>query len=181
MGVVGLAAIIALAGCYEPSLRDCAVPCAAIHDCVDGQTCSAGMCAGPGVTCVAQSADSDAALASPQDAAPSPADAPAAIHDAPAPPADGAEQDTLRVVIAGTGEVVVDGVGTCTSSDNNQGDAQAGDCTYHVPAGQPVTARAQPTDNGHPFDKWTDPICKNQPATCVFSPLPLTTIAAKFK
>ena len=186
MGLVAAAvAAMALAGCYDPALRDCTVACVAIHDCADGQSCSAGMCAGPGVTCAVQSVDSDGGVAAPADADGAPGDAPAVAHDAPATPPDAAAQDTLRVLIAGKGQVVVDGVGTCTSSDNTQGDAQGdaqgGDCTYQVPAGVQVTAHAQATDNGHPFDKWTDAICKTQPGTCVFTPLPLTAITAHFK
>jgi len=40
--------LFALAGCYEPELRDCTVTCSGSDECADGQICgSDGMCAVP--------------------------------------------------------------------------------------------------------------------------------------
>lgn len=86
--------------------------------------------------------------------------------------------DALRVTVVGRGSVVVDGAGTCTNlSTMGMGTT----CMYAVPMTGPVTAHAQVTDGNHDFDKWTDSICKNQPQTCTFSPLPITVIQAQFQ
>jgi hypothetical protein len=45
-----VAYLLAVAGCYEPELRDCTVQCSAATDCTGGQVCRAdGYCSMPGV------------------------------------------------------------------------------------------------------------------------------------
>jgi hypothetical protein len=45
--VARIAALLALAGCYDPELRDCTVTCATPADCAGGQLCSQdGFCVG---------------------------------------------------------------------------------------------------------------------------------------
>jgi len=47
-------AVLALASCYDPELRDCVVTCAGSDDCADGQVCGADrFCAAPDVSCTA--------------------------------------------------------------------------------------------------------------------------------
>ena len=76
---------VLLTGCYEPSLKDCTVSCAAATDCASGQVCAAnGFCAAEGASC-----------APPTDAA--------------------VPTVTLHVVVMGHGSVQVAGGGTCTS------------------------------------------------------------------
>lgn len=54
-----LAGLAAVAGCYDPTLTDCKVTCAANTDCAGDQTCgSGGLCVGPGVsTCAGEQPD----------------------------------------------------------------------------------------------------------------------------
>ena len=58
-GVV-LAHLVALAGCYQPELRDCTVRCEQPSDCTGGQVCrDDGWCAAPGVTSCPGEGDGD--------------------------------------------------------------------------------------------------------------------------
>lgn len=43
-----LAHLLAVAGCYNPALRDCTVQCSSATDCTGGQQCSDGWCVMPG-------------------------------------------------------------------------------------------------------------------------------------
>jgi hypothetical protein len=68
------ALIVALVGCYSPTLRDCTLQCESPHDCAGGQVCgSDGYCAAPAVAghCIAALADAAAS----RDAARRPPDA----------------------------------------------------------------------------------------------------------
>ncbi len=175
MGLVVAALALAITGCYAPSLRDCVVTCAAADECATGQTCSGGLCAAAGASC----APSDAAT--PADDATAPADA-AAAHDAR--PADAAPAidatpppAQLHVMIMGTGQITVDGVGTCIGGTPGN----TGNCSYSVVTGTQETAQAMVVDSDHPFDKWVDPLCMPQGATCMFTVVPITTIQAHFK
>jgi len=90
MGVVVVALALVLAGCYEPTLRDCTVTCAAADPCASGQVCGGdGYCVGEvGARCTA------------------PVDA----HlDAAGP------TFALHVTVMGHGGVTVVGGGTCTT------------------------------------------------------------------
>jgi hypothetical protein len=167
MGILGCAAaaaLVALAGCYAPSLRDCTVSCAAQQDCAGGQVCgSDGMCASPEVAGHCVSASPDAGLE--RDAG-MPADA--AAPDAPA-------TVSLRVQVAGKGSISVDGHGVCSSQDPNHGD-----CTYDVELRVAQRVRALPIQPDQVFGRWTSPTCSGQGAICTFTPTAATNIAASF-
>jgi hypothetical protein len=49
--ILVLFAVLALGGCYSPSLRDCTVACSSPADCGGDQTCNDGWCAGPAASC----------------------------------------------------------------------------------------------------------------------------------
>ncbi len=163
MGVLACAvaaALVALAGCYAPSLRDCTVSCASQRDCADGQVCgSDGLCASPGV---AGHCERDAGMR--RDAAP--ADAPAA--DAPA-------TISLHVQVIGKGSITVDDHGVCSSLD-----PQHGDCTYEIAPRVAQSVHALPIQADQIFQSWTSATCSGQGASCTFTPTAATTIAAKF-
>lgn len=165
-GLAAGAAIVAIAGCYSPSLRDCTVSCGSASDCASGQVCGGdGMCASPAAAgrC-AMLADAGA-----RDGAAPPRDA-----GADAPP-DAVETVRLTVQVTGKGSVVVAGVGTCSSLD-----PQKGNCPYDVALGVPLTAQAMQIDPGDVFSMWSSMTCAGQGARCVFTPVAATTVTAKF-
>ena len=155
------AAGLALAGCYSPSLRDCTVSCGSASDCATGQVCGAdGMCASPAVAgrCAAQ-----------VDAG----------HDAPARP-DAAPPDVgltvrLTVQVMGKGSVTIEGIGTCSSLDPDRGN-----CVYNVVPGAPLTAEATSITTTDVFAMWSSVTCAGQDASCQFTPVIATVIAARF-
>jgi hypothetical protein len=167
-----VAALVGLAGCYAPPLRDCTVSCTAPGDCVGDQLCgSDGLCAAPDIAgrCAMGPPTPDASP--PRDAGTTPRDAPrgdAAMPDAPALIA-------LRVQITGKGSVVVDGHGICSS----QG-PQHGDCTYDIAPHVAQTVHALPVQLDQVFGSWTSVACGGQGATCTFTPSSATAITAKF-
>jgi hypothetical protein len=188
MGILGRAfavALMALAGCYSPSLRDCKVSCAAPGDCAGDQVCGEdGLCAAPELAgqCGALQGDPiDAAAradAAPRpDAAMPPPPPPPPPIDAAPPPIDAppAAMVSLRVQVKGRGSVVVAGVGTCSSES-----PQKGDCTYMVPAGVERSAAATQVAPDETFTRWTSLVCVGQDATCMFTPLLFTSISAQF-
>ncbi|HEX5060831.1 MAG TPA: hypothetical protein VFV99_15795 [Kofleriaceae bacterium] len=63
VGVV-VAHLVAIAGCYQPELRDCTVHCSAPTDCTGGQVCrNDGWCAMPDVKkCGERTSDQDASM-----------------------------------------------------------------------------------------------------------------------
>src|SRR5690349_8077127 len=78
VGVV-IAHLVAIAGCYDPDLRDCTVSCATPSDCANGQSCVAGWCTGTTTCSIGPVGDdqgddepgaTDAAIANPPDAPP---------------------------------------------------------------------------------------------------------------
>lgn len=166
---------LALVSCYSPDLSDCAVTCAADSDCGGGQVCTTGMCAREGLACsVAPGVD---AIASIVDAG---TDPDAAVADGPGTSPDGSTQPdapptpettTLRVKIKDLGRVTPSGFAACTT----------GECTYQVPAGQPITLTAVPNAS-RIFEKWEE-ACAGQPlAICVITPSANPTrVTAKFK
>jgi hypothetical protein len=87
MAVLTLLTVV-LAACYSPDVRDCSVTCATADDCIDGQTCSTGLCATPGITCKLPVAP-----------------------PVPTPPAP--NTIAITVTIAGHGSVALDGVTMC--------------------------------------------------------------------
>lgn len=166
MGVLACAvaaALVALAGCYAPSLRDCTVSCASQRDCADGQVCgSDGLCASPGVAGHCASPAPDAGPG--RDAAPNDA----AVADAPA-------TISLRVQVIGMGSITVDDHGVCSSQD-----PQHGDCTYEIAPRVAQSVHALPIQPDQVFEKWTSATCSGQGASCTFTPSAATAIAAKF-
>lgn len=161
---VALAAALVAAspGCYEPSLRDCALACSASSDCAGDQVCGDdGLCAAPDVAgnCAAMgSGGLDAGVARPDAMMP------------PPPP-----NIELRVQIMGKGSVIVDNRGVCTTQGS-----QKGDCTFMIANGAAQTIRALPIQIGESFQSWTSPTCKDATAICTFSPSAAVTVVARF-
>ena len=82
--------VVALAGCYEPKLPDCAVRCAADGDCAPGQSCREdGWCTAPGMTesCASTAIDGFGSLSA-VDAATDGHSQPDATSPSDAPPTD---------------------------------------------------------------------------------------------
>lgn len=181
------AVAVALAGCYSPDLRDCAVFCSAETDCGPGQVCgSDGMCAAPAVAgqCGQMIQPHDGA---PGDAAvppgdgprldafvPPPPDAFVPPPDAFIPPPDAQMFVNLVVVIKDKGRVDVAGIGSCTDMSPMH------TCTFSVPAGIPRTLHAVPGED-RVFDKWEAGVCIGSNPTCVFTPTAPSLATAKFK
>jgi hypothetical protein len=166
-----IAAAALLAGCYEPSLRDCTVHCASPGDCAPGQLCGVdGMCAAPGVAghCAMVAPDAGAGL----DAPAPPRDAAVAVDARP----DAMPMARLTVQIMGKGSVVLDGSMTCSSEA-----PQRGMCVYSVPPGVAITAQATPIQLDQLFTMWTSSVCSGQGARCTFMPVDPTTISARFE
>lgn len=173
MGLLIRAALAALvlAGCYEPAIRDCTISCASPGDCATGQVCgSDGLCAAPEIAGQCRRAGVDAG---PHDDArvsggpPRDADPP----DAPDAPATVA----LHVQIMGTGAVLVDGVGTCSSKD-----AKHGDCVFDVAAGAALIAHAVQLAPDEVFTRWTSTTCADQGVRCAFTATAATALVARF-
>jgi len=178
-----------LAGCYQPSLRDCTVSCHAAGDCASGQICgSDGWCAAPDVagTCglIADGATVDGSVVDgsvvdgPEhdgpvaDASNIDASRPDARPDASPPDAAGA---VLHVLVSGHGKVLIDPLGVeCTSPP--------GDCSYGANPGDTVSFTAKTTDGSHKFLGWTTSNCMGQGVQCVTTIIaPATTVGAQFE
>jgi hypothetical protein len=157
--------IVALAGCYDPSLRDCTVTCHAAGECATGQVCGAdGYCAAPSVAGTCTAPDAHASI-----------DAPIAIvdsgFDAAPPDAPGAQ---LHITITGKGKVV-DSTSTITCS------APPGDCLFGAEPGAMITLTAIGMGS-HPFNDWTTANCMGMGASCTVTIVaPVTTVGAGFK
>ena len=156
-----------LAGCYDPSLRDCTVTCHAAGECASGQVCGAdGYCASPSV----------AGTCKPADAHESEIDAPLAIIDAPPPDAGppDATPAQLHITIAGKGKVV-DSTSVITCN------APPGDCLFTVDSGATITLTAVASGAGHPFADWTTANCMGMGPTCTVTiDASVVTVSAKF-
>ena len=167
-------ALVLVAGCYSPDLRDCTVSCASSADCAGAQVCSSDhFCAATGMTCTGVT-PSDAHLATgdapadPHDAA-TPVDAHVTPVDA-APPIDAAPLTVqLHEHVDGHGAIFL-GTFSCTT-----------DCNYQVIVGVPLSVTAIPAGNQR-FDRWSQGPCNgSQNATCSFTPTTPLTVAARFK
>lgn len=178
MGLLARVSIVgALAGCYQPSVRDCTVSCNAQSDCANGQTCGLDhFCVAPNRSCT-PFADANTDVGNAPDAPrwdAAPADAPqpdavtATTPDAAMP--DAGLTIGLHIHIDGHGRVSVAGGSTCHMHD----------CTYNIPVGVPVTLHALP-DQDQRFDRWTTLACAGQGATCMLTPFVATTVGAKFR
>ncbi len=171
-----VAIALLVAGCYDPSLRDCTVTCHGAGECASGQVCGAdGYCAAPSVagTCKAPDArgsDIDAPLT---DIDAPLIDAPlidAQMFDAPPPDAPGAQ---LHITITGKGKVV-DSTGTIQCL------GPPGDCLFGAEPGQMITLTAV-GNTAHPFVDWTTANCMGMGATCTVTiQAPVTTVSATF-
>lgn len=113
----GLAALAALAGCYDPSLPDCTVACTNGDECGPGQVCGDdGLCAAPDV------AD--------------------ACDERPTPDGRPPDPVTLRIVIERRGRVEVVSPEASCESDERDGET----CSVTLPAPREITLRAIQTD-----------------------------------
>lgn len=165
------AALVALAGCYAPALRDCTVSCASQRDCAGGQICgSDGLCASPDFAGRCASAAPDAGPDRDAGRAPD-----ASPTDAAAADASTMTMISLRVVVTGKGSIVVDGHGVCSSQD-----AQHGDCTYAIASRVAQSVHAVAIQPDQVFGTWTSVTCSGQGASCTFTPVAATSIVAKF-
>jgi hypothetical protein len=149
---------VALAGCYDPALRDCTVTCHAAGDCASGQVCGAdGFCAAPEIAGTCRAADAHALADAPPLADAGPADA------APA---------QLHVTIGGHG-MVVDSTGTRTCTT---------DCLFPAIPDETITLTAVASGAGHPFQDWSTANCMGMGASCTVTIVaPVTTVTAVFK
>jgi hypothetical protein len=171
-GVLAVAAATAaaLAACYQPTLRDCAVSCAGASDCAGDQVCgSDGWCAAPDVA--GRCDQIDASTVDGGGGGDGVVDAP--IGDASTDaPVDAAA--TLRIVITGRGTVVTDlPLVECSGPP--------GDCSFPAMPGVMVTLTATATP-GHPFVAWTTPNCNGNagPSCTVTISAPVTLVGAEF-
>jgi hypothetical protein len=154
-------AIAIVAGCYSPDVRECALSCETSADCAAGQVCSAAkMCASPSVACGSDGEVVDAGI----------------VHDAPAKHTDAAIAVDAPIVPVVTITVMVMGMGTITLDG---APCTTGMCVLDVPANEPATAVAT-GEGDQTFQSWTSMTCKNEPATCTFTPTTATNIAAMF-
>jgi hypothetical protein len=152
MEILMATAAVTLAGCYDPTLRDCTVSCSVAGDCIGGQICGADhLCASADL---AGRCDQTATV----DARPA---SDAAI--------DAGLSVQLHVRVDGSGSVVLDGGGSCTK-----------DCMLPAPLGQPATLRAVQTDRKFVFAEWTSLACAGQGASCMLTPIVPTDVHAKF-
>jgi len=159
------AALALLAGCYAPAVRDCVVSCASPGDCANGQLCgSDGLCAAP----------DRAGHCGMPDGGPRRIPDAATVTDAPG--RDASPRVSLHVQVSGTGSVLVVDQGTCSSQD-----PQRGDCTYDIAPDVAQTVHAVGIQPGEQFSKWTSTTCRSEDASCTFTPVAATTIAAKFE
>lgn len=157
-----VAALPALAGCYSPEVRDCAVSCATPDDCTGGQICGRDrLCAMPARAGHCASGPVDGGRRRDPDAA-SGRDAAALV--------------TLNVQVTGKGSVFVAGQGTCSSLD-----AQHGECTYDIPLNVTQTAYAITIQPSERFSKWTSTTCSSDGERCMFIPVAATTLTARFE
>lgn len=171
------AALVLVAGCYSPDLRDCTVSCASSADCAGAQVCSSNhFCAARGMTC-AGGPPIDAHIATGD----APTDARDGIHDAAvpvdarppvdaAPPIDAAPPTVqLHLHVDGHGAIFL-GTFSCTA-----------DCNYQVIVGVPLSVTAV-AGNNQRFDRWTQgPCLSSQNTSCSFTPTMPLTVAARFK
>lgn len=155
------AALLAIAGCYSPDLRDCTVTCATSDDCAGAQVCGADH------LCAVVAKAGTCARATTPDAA-TPATDGSVAGDAP--PADAAPPDAptlgaLELVVSGHGQLVA-GSHLCTM-----------DCTFMVPL-QPIEVVAVASGD-QSFDMWTvGPCVGSQSTTCTATPP--VTVGVKF-
>jgi hypothetical protein len=168
-----------LAGCYQPTLRDCTVTCRGADECASGQVCgSDGWCAAPDVagTCglVVDGAAADAGRADGPLVDGPLVDGPLVDAGLDARPVD-APGAVLHVLVSGKGKVVVDPLSVeCVGPP--------GDCTYGANPGDDVTLTAVATNGGHAFSDWSTANCQGQGVSCTVTIMaPATTVGATFQ
>jgi hypothetical protein len=157
-------ALVALASCYSPDLRDCTVSCASSSDCAGAQVCGADhFCALPAVA---------GSCGHPQglpDGGPGDAAADGPVDARVTPPADAApdapQTAGLHLKVGGHGQLAA-GTNTCTM-----------DCTYQLPL-VPIDVVATGAGD-QVFEKWTEGPCMGmQTTTCTVTPP--ATVGVKF-
>jgi len=150
-------AVLALAGCYSPTVLDCTVSCRSPDECIGGQICGHdGLCAAPALAGRCGGLR-DAALP----------------HDTPG--SDGPAFVSLHVQVTGKGSVFVEGRGNCSSAD-----PQHGDCSFDIPPNVAQTVQALEIQPDQSFTSWTSATCNGPNARCTFIPVTATTVAARF-
>jgi hypothetical protein len=155
---------VGLAGCYNPSLRDCTVTCHGASDCAGGQVCGDdGYCAAPAIAGTCKAPDARESTD-----APDVADGP---FDAPVDGTPDAAPAQLHLTITGKGKVS-DPSGTITCMT---------DCLFPAIPNDTITLTAVGS-GGHPFQDWTTANCMGMGATCTVTIVaPVTTVTAKFQ
>ncbi len=155
------ALVAVVAGCYDPAIRDCAVPCAIGAACAGGQVCGAeGYCAGPTVSCAASDARGVDARLTPPDARGLDARPPDAR-----PPDAAPRMGTLRIVIVKRGAVAIAPIGAVCVASGGQGKT----CDLDVEVGAAVVLTATTPHEDDTFVGWTTPNCAGQGSTCALT------------
>lgn len=171
MGVLICLAVLVIVcpGCYEPTLTDCQVSCAADDACAGDQVCDHGWCVDPSArdTC-------DEPVSA--DARP-PEDGPPEVTTPDAAVPDAALDVALRVVIEGRGRVAIGPIGEVCESLEQTG----ADCTYQVPAATSIELLAVSVHHNWQFESWTTGACTDQGAQCSFQIDRQTLIGARFR
>lgn len=94
---------------------------------------------------------------------------------APAARCEGAPATVaLQVEVAGPGQVVIGGVGTCASPH-----ADADPCAWRIPVGTELHLEARPFEDKE-LDKWTTAACAGQDASCTVIASDAVFVGAKF-
>ena len=173
MRTAAVAVAVALAGCYDPAVRDCTVTCHGAGECASGQVCGAdGYCAAPAVAGTCAAADARATIDAPR-TIDGPGGSDAAVDAAiDAAPPDAAPAQLHVTVVSGKG-MVVDSTGTLTCST---------DCLFPAIPDQMITLTAVGMGAAHPFKDWTTSNCMGMGPTCTVTIVaPVTTVGASFK
>ena len=172
-----LVAVVALAGCYQPEVRDCTIACSFATDCVDGQQCgSDGWCAAPDV---AGSCDErrDAPDAMRADAEP-PIEIDASVPDAADPDGMPDVVVKLKLIVEGRGKVTVSPLGEDCYGVNN------GSMTCEYMLGFGSTQHMVPLEEGggSQWVGWTTSNCSAQVGECTLMfTAAETLVVAKFQ
>jgi hypothetical protein len=172
-----LVVAVALAGCYEPQVRDCTIACSFATDCADGQTCGGdGWCAAPDVagSCDERRENPDAMP--PPDAEP-PIEIDASVPDAPGPDAMPDVVVKLRVVVEGRGKVLISPLDEECIGVNNG----SVECPFNLGFGSVQHLVPVTTGGGSTWVGWTTGNCSASPNECVVTLTDAETlVVAKF-
>jgi hypothetical protein len=157
------AAVLALAGCYEPQLASCTVACERATDCATGQRCSDdGFCVGDEI------ASSCEDVLDPPDARP---------IDGAQSTGDAAATATVRVVVEGVGKIRLLPIDLECRAQTSSGAT----CLYVVGIDAALEAEARDHMMWR-FASWTSPSCPDaHDPTCDFvASAGVTQVSATF-